>query len=175
MTIVFSVLTLVTLLGGAFSAAQHPGMPAGVSHEDHLRQLRDDELKGRGAVAMGFDQDTTEHHFLLQRAGGAIVVTSKDAGDAASVSQIRAHLREIADSFGRGLFDRPVATHGEEPPGAAAMSALWARITYRYDERHGGGRVVIETTDAGALEAIHEFLRYQIIEHRTGDPLNLPR
>jgi hypothetical protein len=32
-----------------------------------------------------------------------------------------------------------------------------------------GGRVNIVTTDAAALGAVHEFLKYQIVEHKTGD------
>jgi len=31
--------------------------------------------------------------------------------------------------------------------------------------------VRITTKDARALEAVHAFLRYQIKEHRTGDPM----
>jgi hypothetical protein len=64
-------------------------------------------------------------------------------------------------------------THGEVPPGVDTMTANRARITYRYEERAGGASVVIETTDPGALTAIHYFLRYQIAEHKTGDPLTV--
>jgi hypothetical protein len=168
----YPTLAFVTLLAGAAPAAQHPDMPAGMSHEEHLRQIQKDEkLKQRGALAMGFDQDKTVHHFLLQLAGGAIVVTSKDAGDAGSIAQIRSHLREIAQSFGNGLFDKPVATHGEMPPGSETMAAHTVRITYRYEERAGGAAVVMETSAPDALTAIHDFLRYQIVEHKTGDPL----
>ena len=34
-----------------------------------------------------------------------------------------------------------------------------------------GGKVVIETEDTAARDALHDFLRFQIREHRTGDPL----
>lgn len=159
------------VLGGALLDAQHV-MPPGMSHEEHLRQLqKDQELKHRGAIAMGFDQDASVHHFLLQPGGGTIVVKSRDAGDEALVSQIRAHFREIADAFRAGLFDKPVATHEALPPGAAAMAAQKERITYRYVELPDGASVVIETADPKAREAIHAFLRYQIVEHKTGDPL----
>lgn len=48
---------LVLGLGGALLSAQHPTMPAGMSHEEHLRQMqKDEELKHRGGLAMGFDQ-----------------------------------------------------------------------------------------------------------------------
>jgi hypothetical protein len=44
-----------------------------------------------------------------------------------------------------------------------------------YLETPGGGRVDIVTTDREALSALHEFLRYQIAEHRTADPLTVNR
>jgi hypothetical protein len=31
--------------------------------------------------------------------------------------------------------------------------------------------VDIVTTDAEALKAVHDFLRFQIADHKTGDPL----
>jgi hypothetical protein len=55
------------------SSAQHRSMPAGMSHEEHLKQMqKDDALKKRGADAMGFDQDATVHHFHLLATGGSI-------------------------------------------------------------------------------------------------------
>lgn len=145
-----------------------------MSHEEHLRQLEKDKaLKGRGVLAMGFDQDKTVHHFLLRESGGAIVVTAKDAADTSSITQIRSHFQEIATSFANGAFDKPVATHGELPPGAATMTANAALIRYRYEERKDGASVVLETTDPDTREAIHQFLRYQIVEHKTGDPLTV--
>lgn len=166
------VLATVILLGGSVAAAQHSSMPAGMSHEEHLRQLaKEAQLKQRGALAMGFDQDKTVHHFRLRASGGSIEVTAKDAADVESITQIREHLRGIADSFSQGIFDKPVATHAELPPGADAMAANAARIRYRYEDRADGAAVRIDTSDAAALQAIHDFLRYQIVEHKTGDPL----
>ena len=149
-------------------------MPPGVSHEEHLRQLKDAELKQRGTLAMGFDQDQTAHHFLLSNSGGTIVVSAKNADDTKSITQIRSHFRDIAASFAAGAFDKPVETHAELPPGAAVMAANTTLISYRYEERADGASVVIETADAATRKAIHDFLRYQIIEHKTGDPLTVP-
>jgi len=167
---------LFTLLSSTPLAAQHPTMPAGMSHEEHLRQMRkDEELKHRGGLAMGFDQDKTVHHFLLRPSGGEIVVRAKEAADADSIARIRSHFRDIAASFAGGAFDKPVATHGELPPGAALMATNASRIRYRYAERQDGAGVVMETADAETLRAIHDFLRYQITEHKTGDPLTVPQ
>jgi hypothetical protein len=175
MTNIQLTLGIAILLGVASApGVQHPHMPAGVSHEEHLRHLQKDEaLAKRGNLAMGFDQDRTVHRFLLSAAGGAIVVIARDAGDVESISQVRTHLREIAAAFGRGAFDAPVATHAELPPGAATMAANARLIKYRYEERAAGGALTIETDDARTFAAIHDFLRYQIVEHKTGDPLTV--
>jgi hypothetical protein len=54
---------------------QHPEMPPGLTHEQHLAQIqREEALKARGALAMGFDQDAVAHHFVLLATGGAIDV-----------------------------------------------------------------------------------------------------
>ena len=56
------------------------------------------------------------------------------------------------------------------PPGTSAMKRLREKILYNYEETPTGARVVIKTADPSALDAIHDFLRYQIREHETGDP-----
>jgi hypothetical protein len=166
---------LITSVAAALLlTAQHPQMPAGMSHEEHLKQMQKDEaLKTRGADAMGFDQDATMHHFRLARSGGSIEVTVKDAGDIRNLEAIRSHLRAIAGDFARGRFDKPFQTHGEVPPGVATMQAGSGSIAYRYEDLPDGGAVRIETSDARLIEAVHAFLRYQITEHHTSDTLNL--
>src|SRR5215216_4586279 len=102
------LLVTMILLPLPMAAAQHPSMPAGMSHEEHLRQLaKDEQLKKRGALAMGFDQDQAVHHFLLRANGGAIEVVAKNAADAGTISQVQSHFREIAQSFASGIFDKP--------------------------------------------------------------------
>jgi hypothetical protein len=50
------------------------------------------------------------------------------------------------------------------------MKSKRASITYVYEPMESGGRVRITTTDAGAIKAVHQFLTFQIDDHRTGDP-----
>ncbi len=124
----------------------------------------------RAAQAMGFDQDRTAHHFRLYADGGAIEVSVKDADDTADRDAIRSHLSHIAMMFGQGRFDAPMLVHDtKEVPGIDVLAARRGQISYRYAETSRGGRVEIATTDAAALAALHEFLRYQIREHKTGD------
>jgi hypothetical protein len=158
---------IVALLAGP----QHPTMPPGMSHEEHLKQMaKDAELEKRGAAAMGFDQGATTHHFLIDDQGGTIQVTVNDRADRTNREAIRSHLRTIARDFAQGVFAAPFATHGEQPPGVATLRERKAAVAYRYEEIDGGARVRITTTDAQALAAAHDFLRYQIREHKTGDP-----
>ena len=157
-------------------AGQHPQMPAGMSHEEHLKQMqKDDALKKRGAEAMGFDQDATTHHFRLTANGGSIEVTVKDQADEKTIAAIRGHLQSISSDFAGGRFDKPFQTHGEVPPGVEEMRKGSQKIAYRYEDLPRGGAVRIETADARSLDAIHAFLRYQITEHKTGDPLESKR
>ena len=166
------------LVGSTASAAraQHPPMPPGMTHEEHLERMQKDaELKKRGAAAMGFDQDRTTHHFKLYATGGAIEVVANNPADNASVGQVRTHLKEIAGEFAAGDFGKPFATHVEMPPGVRTMQERKSALTFRYEDLQAGGRVRITASDAEATSAVHEFLRYQIREHATGDPLTIGR
>jgi hypothetical protein len=120
---------------------------------------------------MGFDQERTTHHFWLFKDGGAIDVSVKDAGDTKNREAIRSHLPHIAMMFGSGNFEAPMLVHDSaNVPGTKAMAAHKDAIRYEYAETPNGGRVSIVTTDREALDAVHAFLKYQIAEHKTGDP-----
>ena len=124
------------------------------------------------AMAMGFDQDKTTHHFLLFTDGGAIDISVKDPSDRSNLDAIRGHLPHITQMFGDGNFSAPMLVHDrQDVPGTATMAQRKDRIRFRYTETSRGGRVDVVTTDPQALAALHEFLRFQITDHRTGDPL----
>src|SRR5712691_10298038 len=96
--------------------------------------------RGESAKGMGFSQDSTVHHFLLKPDGGVIQVEVKNPSDTANRDILRAHLKHVAREFSQGNFALPMFIHDSVPPGTAAR------------------------------DAIHDFLRYQIREHDTGDP-----
>ena len=128
-------------------------------------------MNKRGEKVMGFDQAATAHHFLLFADGGAIDVGVKNAGDTANATAIRSHLPHIAMMFGEGNFEAPMLVHdSKQVPGTAVMAARKSHIRYEYVETKAGGRVNITTTDPEALAAVHAFLRFQIADHKTGDP-----
>ncbi|MEO8678907.1 MAG: hypothetical protein ABI665_07670 [Vicinamibacterales bacterium] len=167
-----AILALSALGVAASASAQTHQMPAGMTHEEHQKQMaKDAELAKRGADAMGFDQALTTHHFILAADGGSIEVTVKNASDTTNLDAIRTHLKEIAGQFAAGDFGKPLMTHGEAPDGVAAMVANKSAISYGFESLPTGGRVRLRTTDAAALDAVHKFLQYQIREHKTGDSL----
>jgi hypothetical protein len=131
------------------------------------------DMTHRGAQAMGFDQDKTTHHFKLTADGGRIEVSVNNRADQASLAAVRVHLKAIAAEFARGDFSKPFATHGEVPPGVSTMQQRKAMMTFKSQQTPEGGRVTIATSDPDTLAALHAFLRYQITEHRTGDPLTV--
>lgn len=130
----------------------------------------------RGAAVMGFDQALTTHHFLLFADGGAIDVSVKDPNDTKNLGAIRSHLPHIAKMFGDGNFEAPMLVHdSKEVPGRKAMAARKTAIRYDYADTKNGGRVNITTTDPEALAAVHAFLKFQIEDHKTGDPTTVRR
>ena len=113
-----AALALALIVSGRFLYAQHSDMPAGMTHEQHLAEMKKDAgLKARGARAMGFDQDKATHHFRLTDSGGIIEVEANDPRDLVMRDSIRTHLSTIAREFASGNFDKPFATHAEVPPG----------------------------------------------------------
>ena len=122
---------------------------------------------------MGFDQKTTTHHFLLRPDGGAIQVTANSADDQAAVDHIRMHLQHIRNAFQSGDFNIPGFVHDQTPPGVPEMIKLKDQIRYQYQSIAQGGRVIVSSKNADAVAAVQRFLRFQITEHKTGDPLDL--
>ncbi|HEY0174466.1 MAG TPA: hypothetical protein VGB98_25845 [Pyrinomonadaceae bacterium] len=157
---------LITAASAGVSARQQEGKrpPQGHGHDTHA-----EGVNKRGDRVMGFDHAKTTHHFLLHPDGGTIEVTVKDANDVESRNQIRKHLGHIAKMFAAGNFKAPMLIHDRTPPGVPVMRRLKGEIKYDYEEAERGARVRIRTTNAEALAAVHEFLRFQIKDHKTGD------
>lgn len=131
------------------------------------------KMDERGDKVMGFDHLKTTHHFRLTADGGVIQVEANAAADKESRAQIQQHLRHIAAMFSNGNFSAPMLIHRRNPPGADVMKRLQDKIKYEFSETDLGAVIKIATSDKEALSAIHDFLRFQIKEHETGDPLEI--
>lgn len=115
-------------------------------------------------MAMGVDQTTSTHTFDALPDGGRIELL-RDVNDSLGIAQIRAHLRLIQHAFQAGDFSTPQFVHMQTMPGTAVMAARRNLITYTYHDLPRGGEVVMSTSDASALAAIHEFMGAQRTQH----------
>jgi len=162
----FLILASCTALSLAQQLAATPVPP------DHDKK-RGAEVDARGDQAMGFSHEMTTHHFHLLRTGGAIEVEADNPSDVQSRKAIRDHMAMIADLFSQGDFSLPMFIHATTPPGVETMKRLKSKITYQAENTARGAQVRITTENSEALKAIHDFLRFQIEDHRTNDPLEV--
>ena len=165
--LIFTILAITVTAGSLVRAQQPQPTDPPKTMPDAMAGMNE-----RGDKVMGFDHTKTTHHFLLKPNGGVIQIEANDAADTASRDEIRQHMRHIAKMFSEGNFSAPMLIHEQNPPGTDVMKQLKARIKYEFGEGERGAFIRISTSDAVALKAIHEFLRFQIKEHMTGDPLD---
>jgi len=93
--------------------------------------------------------------------------------DLTNTEAIRSHLSHIAMMFGTGDFSSPMFIHDGVPPSVTTMKLMKSAIHYAYEEMPSGGRVRIKSGDPIAVASIHDFMRFQITEHQTGDALEV--
>jgi hypothetical protein len=188
----FMIRTIVltaTLLLATTLAAQSPDPVTCPMHAEHMKaaaasegtqETQSDHVVANGEAKHGAEvdsrhdsmvmsHDTTRHSFRLFADGGAIELRAIDPQNAATIASVRAHLHEIASEFTKKDFTTPTFVHGYTPDGVKQMERLHASINYRYEDVDSGARIRMTTSDPEALDAIHDFLRFQVIEHRTSN------
>jgi hypothetical protein len=129
------------------------------------------EVDQRGDEGMGLSHSMTGHHFHLFPDGGSIEVESDSPEDNASKEAIRRHMQKIAGMFAQADFSLPMFIHDTVPPGVEMMKRLKDPNRFTAENTAKGAQVRIVTGNPEALVAVHEFLRFQIKDHRTNDPL----
>lgn len=162
---------IVLTAGAAFAQSHDKAQMNHMADSCPMMQSSHTDMNARGEQGMGFSQTETTHHFFLTADGGVIQVQANRADDSENRGNIQTHLAHIAKAFADGDFDIPMFVHDTVPPGVPVMKQLREKIRYTFETTSTGGRVVISTSDANARAAIHDFLRFQIQEHKTGDPL----
>jgi hypothetical protein len=167
-----TMIALVLSCGLQLAAQDMQSCPMHKDHANNSAQHRS-EVEKHGDDAMGFPHDKTTHHFRLYADGGAIEVVVNDSKDSGDLQAIRSHLAHIVVMFSNGDFSIPMFIHRQAPPGVPVMKEKRAAISYSFEELPSGGRVRIKTTDQEALKAVHDFLRFQIEDHHTGDSLDI--
>jgi hypothetical protein len=168
-----TVIAFLLFSGPQLSAQDVQARPM---HKEHMKEASQHQadVEKHGDEAMGFPHDKTTHHFRLYSDGGAIEVTVNDSKDSQNVQAIRSHLTHIATMFSNGEFSIPMFVHDQVPPGVPVLKEKRTEISYTFEELPSGGTVRIKTTNPDALKAIHDFLRFQIEDHHTGDTTEIP-
>jgi hypothetical protein len=170
----------VALVAPKRLAAQDDPMASCPMHAQHTAAAQGDHVHADGSAEHGKDVDArhdtfgmahaaSTHSFRLFADGGAIELRANDAGDEATIAVIRTHLQQVAQQFVSADFSTPAFVHGYRPDGVAAMTRLRADIAYHYESLPAGGRIRITTKSPEALAAVHDFLRFQVTEHRTAN------
>ncbi len=134
--------------------------------------LRDDQhpdMTSRADHVMGFSHDKTTHRFELNQNGGVIEVRANDLSDTGSRDRIRGHFHHIVQMFAAGNFNVPMLVHAQAVPGTAVMSQLKDQLHWDLQETPRGAKITVTADNQAALDAVHEFLRFQIADHKTGD------
>lgn len=161
------IVTLFLFCGLQLAAQDMQSCPM---HKEHGNgSQRQAEVEKHGDAAMGFPHDKTTHHFKLLPDGGLIEVTVNDSKDAVDLQAIRSHLAHIVTMFSNGDFSIPMFVHSQVPPGVTEMKDKQTEISYTLEELPKGGQVRIVTKNRDALNAVHDFLNFQIEDHHTGD------
>jgi len=132
--------------------------------QDHQAMVNE-----HGDHVMGFSHEKTTHHFELHYDGGVIDVRANDAKDTESRDQIRSHFHHIAQMFANGNFNVPMLVHSTTVPGTETMTRLKDQLHWDLQETPRGARIMITADNREALDAVHQFLRFQIEDHKTGD------
>jgi hypothetical protein len=122
-------------------------------------------VQARGGVAMDVDQYTSTHRFEPLPDGGRIQL-QRDVADSAGRARILAHMGRIAEAFAAGDFRLPGFVHAREVPGTRVMATERGKISYAVESLPRGAALRLRSSDRAAVEAIHEFLVFQRMDHR---------
>ncbi len=142
------------------------GISGGIEDTTAL-DVRQDEVKERGASVMPFDLDRTEHVFNDLPDGGEQTVTALDATETTQIRLIRDHLQAEATKFRAGDFGDPAAIHGADMPGLAELRDGVGRVAVTYTALPDGARLRYTTTEPQLIEGIHSWFQAQSMDHGT--------
>lgn len=160
------VATSVALVSGCTRAPEVAG-----SAEERRAVASSDTgyaaVQARGLTAMEVDQYTSTHLFEPLPDGGRIEL-QRDVPDSAGRARILAHMGRIAEAFAAGDFRVPGFVHAREVPGTRVMAAERGRISYVVESLPRGAALRLRASDRAAVEAVHEFLAFQRMDHRAG-------
>jgi hypothetical protein len=103
--------------------------------------------------------------------GGVIEFSAKDPADSASIAAVQKYLETQKDLFEKGKTEADADVHGKVPDGIPGLKKLRNEITFFAMKTESGAVLRMFTVNEQARQAIQDFVKFQINEHKTGDPL----
>jgi hypothetical protein len=153
---VFLVLSALASVGWSQSASATPS---------------DNDLNSRFSKALGTDASRIVQHYYLVKNGGVIEFTAKDPNDTTTISALQKYIDTQKDLFEKGKNDPDADVHGKVPDGVPILRKLRNEITFFAVKNDDGAALRMFSVNHQARQAIQNFLKFQINEHKTGDPL----
>ncbi len=130
-----------------------------------------DDLNTRFSKALGTDANKIVQHYYLVKNGGVIEFTAKDPNDTAAISALQKYMDVQKDLLEKGKNDDDADVHGRVPDGVPGLKRLRNEITFFAVKTDNGAVLRMFSVNDQARQAIQEFMKFQIREHKTGDPL----
>ena len=119
-----------------------------------------------------YDRHRVVHHFYLYPDGGMMTLAVTDPSDTETRKAVRAFVQRVSQLMAVGDLAKLRKQFGEGVPGLDRIAEARGRkatITVRSSTPDEGSTIIFSTTDRGALQGLHEFLRFQIEDLKTGD------
>jgi hypothetical protein len=142
----------------------------GAAAQEPPKPYVDPALLSRAAKVSGFDSDRVTRHFYVLKNGGAVEITAKDPNDEATTKAIQAHLKKESEQLAKGNFEIVSGIYGRTPESAPQLKKLRDEITYAMVPQENGGVLRMLTVNPTAKTAVHDYLRFQIDQWKSGDP-----
>lgn len=127
------------------------------------------EMNARFSKALGVSLDKVALHYYLVKNGGVIELASKDPNDTATIEAIQKYLQTQKDLWEKGK-DPVTEVHGKAPESVNLMRKLRNDITFYTAKTDTGAVLRMFSINNQARGAIQEYLKFEIEEHKTGDP-----
>lgn len=128
------------------------------------------EILSRNSQLLGFDLTKTNQHFYLYKNGGAIDISAKNVDDVGSIAAVRRYLEKQEKLFAKGDIELQKQVYTQLPQSLLTMRKLKDEISFSYTATDEGGALRMFTINKDARQAIHDYLKSQIVDNQTGDP-----
>ncbi|HEX6878922.1 MAG TPA: hypothetical protein VF135_01035 [Terriglobales bacterium] len=129
------------------------------------------DVNSRFSRVLGADVGKLLQHYYLVKNGGVIELSAKDPQDQAVIKAIQKYLDMQKDLFEKGKNESEAEVHGKAPDGLAGIKRFRNDITFFSTGTDNGAVLRMFTVNEQAKQAVYEFMKFEIAEHKTGDAL----